>query len=402
MRMVAYQRYVQLSQSRDSEERGQAAHLAAMAYLAHKGPADEQAALYAALMNFLDDPSVKVRAALAYGLLHSEHAPRPIMLSLAQDAPVISRAVVQFSPVLLDADLMGIIRSGDPEMLAVMTARPTLSQRVALALVRLGDPDLCVRVLGRTDIGLPEDDLSMLADKWGEDAKVRGALLKRGDLPGIARLHLVGCVREALVGLRIVKGAIQPRRLERLMRDACDGATTEIGEREAGRGASGFAAAMAEGEKINARLMLHALVHGRVLFFADALAQLSGTPRTKVFTILDGGSRAALHALFTRSGFTPAVRNLLARMVGHARRADLADDVTARHYVVSLLIEELIAEHDGELPSSLDESFAYLNEQNIALARSAARGVMPAFAAEAPDGTMVADLREERLALPAA
>ena len=402
MRMVAYQRYVQLSQSRDSEERGQAAHLAAMAYLAHKGPADEQAALYAALMNFLDDPSVKVRAALAYGLLHSEHAPRPVMLSLAQDAPVISRAVVQFSPVLLDADLMGIIRSGDPDMLAVITARPALSQRVALALARLGDPDLCVRVLGRTDIGLPEDDLSMLADKWGEEARVRGALLRRRDLPGIARLHLVGCVREALAGLRIVKGAIQPRRLERLLRDACDSATTAIGEREAGRGARGFAAAMAEGEKINARLMLHALVHGHVLFFADALAQLSGTPRAKVFTILDGGSRAALHALFTRCGFTPAVRNLLARMVGHARRADLADDVAARHYVVSLLIEELIAEHDGELPSALDESFAYLNEQNVALARSAARGVMPAFAAELLDGTMVADTREERLALPAA
>lgn len=400
--MVAYQRYVKLSQSRDSEERGQAAHLAALAYLAHKGPADEQAALYATLMNFLDDPSVKVRAALAYGLLHSEHAPRPIMLSLSQDAPVISRAVVQFSPVLLDVDLMGIIRSGDPDMLAVMTVRPTLSQRVALALVRLGDPDLCARVLERADIGLPEDDFLALADKWGEDGKVRGALLKRRDLPGIARLHLVGCVREALAGLRIVKGAIQPRRLERLMRDACDNATTAIGEREAGRGTSTFAAALAGGEKINARLMLHALVHGHVLFFADALAQLSRTPRTKVFSILDGGSRAALHALFTRCGFTPAVRNLLARLVGHARRADLADDVTARHYVVSLLIEELIAEHDGELPSSLDESFAYLNEQNIALARSAARGVMPAFAAETPDGVMVPELQPERLTLPAA
>jgi uncharacterized protein (DUF2336 family) len=400
--MVAYQRYVQLSQSRNSEERGQAAHLAALAYLGHKGPADEQAALYAALMSFLDDPSVKVRAALAYGLLHSEHAPRPIMLSLAQDAPVISRAVVQFSPVLLDADLMGIIRSGDPDMLVAMTARASLSQRIALALTRLGDPDLCVRVLERLDIGLPEDDLVALADKWGEDARVRGALLKRRDLPGIARLHLVSCVREALGGLRIVKGAIQPRRLERLLRDACDNATTAIGEREAGRGARGYVAAMAEGEKINARLVLHALVHGHVLFFADALAQLSGTPLAKVFTILDGGSRAALHALFTRCGFTPAVRNLLARMVGHARRADLADDFAARHYVVSLLIEELIAEHDGELPPSLDESFAYLNEQNIALARRAARGVMPAFAAEAPEEIMVAELTPERLALPAA
>src|SRR5690606_36822789 len=105
--MVAYQRYVELSQSADSDERGQAAHMAALAYLDHRGPADEQAALYAALITFLDDPSVRVRAALAYGLLHSDRAPRPIMLSLAQDAPVISRAVVQYSAVLLDAYLMG-------------------------------------------------------------------------------------------------------------------------------------------------------------------------------------------------------------------------------------------------------------------------------------------------------
>ena len=400
--MVAYQRYVELSQSRNSEERGQAAHLAAMAYLGHRGPADEQAALYAALVNFLDDPSVKVRAALAYGLLHSEHAPRPLMLSLAQDAPVISRAVVQFSPVLLDADLMGIIRSGDPDMLVAITARPTLGQRIALALTRQNDPDLCVRVLGRADIGLPEDDLLALAETWGEDARVRGALLNRTDLPGTARLHLVECVREALAGLRIVKGSIQPRRLERLMRDACDDAATTIGEREAGRGARRYVVTMVANEKINTRLMLHALVHGHVLFFSDALAQLSGTPRAKVFTILDSGSRGVLHALFARCGFSPAVRSLLARLVAHARRNDLADDVAARHHIVSLLIEELIAEHDGVLPTSLDEAFAYLNEQNIALARKAARGVMPAFAAEARDEVMVTDMQTERLALPAA
>lgn len=401
--MVAYQQYVQLSQSGDSEERGQAAHLAAMAYLGHRGPADEQAALYAALMNFLDDPSVKVRAALAYGLLHSEHAPRPIMLAMAQDAPVISRAVVQFSPVLLDADLMGIIRSGDPDMLVVMTARPVLSQRVALALLRLNMPDLCVRVLGRNDIEFPEDDLMALAERWGEDAKVRGAMLARRDLPGLARLYLVEKVREALMGARIVKGSIQPRRLERLMRDACDRATTEIGEREAGKGRQRFVAEMAESEKINARLMLHALVHGHVLFFADCLSYLSQTPRAKVFTLLDCGSRAALNAMFTRSGFSPAVRNLLARLVFHARKSDLADDLAARYFVVTLLIEELIAEHEGDIPPALDEAFAYLNEQNIALARAAARGVMPAFADEAPDAMMVPDLRgEEPLALPAA
>src|SRR6218665_1236310 len=108
--MVAYQDFVTLSQSGDSEERGQAAHLAAQAYLDHAGPADEHAALYAALIGFLDDPSVKVRAALAYGLLHSEDAPRPIIMALLQDSAIISRAVLQYSPILIDADLLVALR----------------------------------------------------------------------------------------------------------------------------------------------------------------------------------------------------------------------------------------------------------------------------------------------------
>ena len=65
--MVAYADFVSLSQSGDSEERGQAAHLAAMAYLHHSGPADEHAALYAALIGFLEDRSVKVRTTRVWG-----------------------------------------------------------------------------------------------------------------------------------------------------------------------------------------------------------------------------------------------------------------------------------------------------------------------------------------------
>ena len=69
-------------------------------------------------------------------------------------------------------------------------------------------------------------------------------------------------------------------------------------------------------------------------------------------------------------------------MVFHARATDLADDAGARHYVVTALTEELIGEHDGVIPEELEEAFAYLSEQNIILARKAARGVMAAFAEE--------------------
>ena len=63
--MVAYQEFVSLSRSPDSEARGSAAHLSALAYLNHVGPADEHAALYAALIGFLAYPATLLGGAIS-------------------------------------------------------------------------------------------------------------------------------------------------------------------------------------------------------------------------------------------------------------------------------------------------------------------------------------------------
>ncbi len=402
--MVAYHQFVELSRSGDSEQRGQAAHLAAMAYLAHIGPADEQAALYAALIGFLDDPSVKVRAALAYGLLHATAAPRPILLALLQDSPVISRAVAQYSPALIDADLIALVGHADPAMLLAVAMRERLSLRLVTAMIARGERSVTLKLLARADAPVAAETLLRLADEKGrEDAGLRGALLARHDLSAEARLVLVEAAALALACCRIVKGAVAPKRLLRLLRDHTDMAMTAIGEREAARPMTSYAAGLVQSEKVSTRVMLHALVNGHVLFFADCVAELSEISRDKVFTLLETGSRAALNALLARCGLKEAVRNLIARLVFHARAADLADDVTARHFVVTVLTEELIVEHDGVIPPELEEAFNYLSEQNVVLARSAARGVMSAFAVDAgADLDLPALFEDERLALPAA
>ena len=402
--MVAYQDFVALSQSRDSEERGQAAHLAAMAYLNHYGPADEHAALYAALIGFLDDPSVRVRGALAYGLLHALEAPRPILLALLQDSAVISRAVVQYSPALVDADIMGVIRDGDEAMLLAVAMRERLTSRIVEALVDRGGRPLILALLSRTGVPFTEDMLRRIAaNEASDDAELRGLLLDRDDLPADSRLILVQAVAAALRATRIVSGAVAAHRLDRLLRDATDTALTSIGEQEAAAGRAPYAATLVDSERVSTRVMLHAIVQGHVLFFADCVATLSEVPRQKVFTLLESGSRAALNALFSRCGLSAPVRNMLARLIFHARAADLADDLAARHFVVTAMTEELIFDHRGTIPPELEEAFAYLSEQNVILARRAARGVMAGFAGST-DAEM--DLpriaQEDRLALPAA
>ena len=402
--MVAYHHFVELSRSEDSEQRGQAAHLAALENLAHVGPADEQAALYAALIGFLDDPSVKVRAALAYGLLHAQAAPRPVLLSLLHDSAVIARAVAQYSPALIDVDLLAVIRSAEPTMLTAIAMRETLSARLVDTLLGRGDRDVVLTLLARPDAAIAPAALMRLAEELGRtDAVVRGHLLARNDLPPAARLLLVEAVAEALRDMRLVKGAIRPKRLETLLRDAADTALTAIGERTDGPPRAHYAAKLVEDQRISTRVMLHAIINGHVMFFAESVAELGELSRDKVFTLLETGSRAALNALLARCGIGEAVRNLVARLVFHARTADLADDVAARHFVVTVLTEELIIEHGGVIPRDLEEAFTYLSEQNVALARAAARGVMSAFA-DGPDADrpMPAVEAEDRIALPAA
>ena len=400
--MIGYQEFVGLSRSSDSDERGHAAHLAALAYLNHRGPADEQAALYAALIGFLDDPSVKVRAALAYGLLHAAEAPRPVMLALLHDSAIIARAVLQYSPVLVDADLLGLARKGDAATLLAIAQRRTISTRLARELLARQDRSLTLRLLRRADIALDAALLDGLVAAHGGEAEFRGALLKRRELSANGRLLLVQRATEAMKGCRLVRGALAPDRLARLLRDGADTAVSAIGEAELHREQPGYVTQLVASERMNTRLLLHAVVTGHVMFFSACIAELAEVSRDKVFSMLERGSRPALNALFARCGLRPGLCRLLVRLVLHARLADLADDVAARHYVVTALTDELIAEHDGEIPPDLEEAFAYLSEQNISLARKAARGVMAAFAETADAPVALPPGQRELLELPAA
>ncbi len=408
--MVAYQHFVALSHSSDSAQRCRAAHMVSAAYARHDGPADERAALYAAVLGFLDDASVKVRASLAYGLLHADTAPRLVMLSLAGDAPIIARAVVQYSPVLLDVDLLSVANSPGVEIREAIANRKQLSEKLVRALVAFGHRKITLSLLERPDVSFPGDVLERLTLSEGKTAKFRGRLLRRPELPALCRLALVKRISQALNNSRMVKGAISPERLGRLMGDALDNSTTQLGEAEAQEQRSDFASGLQDSALLNTRLLLHALVNGRVLFFADCIALLAEMPRDKVFALLEQGSRVGLNALLSQCGMAPALRNLVARLVIFARTADLSDDISAKHFIVTALIEELIIEHDGQIPDELEPAFTYLNEQNMKLARKAASGVMPAFSEQSskdlqlPDAKRLEDPNSEPqpMALPAA
>ena len=242
---------------------------------------------------------------------------------------------------------------------------------------------LCLTFWRDTNCGWRPKASRSLATRAAADSALRGALLARSDLPPTVRLTLAEQVRAALMATRIVKGAVAPQRLARIMRNGADDAATAIAEAELESGGRGVLNHLCETGGLSTRLMLQSLIFGRIRFFAAAMSLLVDMPEARVISILETGGRASVLALFERAGLKTALSDLLIRLVMHARTADLADDLSARYFVVTVVIDELVIEHDGQIPPSLTDAFSYLNEQNVTLARKAARGVMVGFAREA-------------------
>src|SRR5262245_41927112 len=78
-------------------------------YLYSERPAQERAAVEGALIRALDDASPLVRTALAQALAFSELAPPPVILALAADQAEVSSWVLEYSPLLVDADLVDAV-----------------------------------------------------------------------------------------------------------------------------------------------------------------------------------------------------------------------------------------------------------------------------------------------------
>ena len=80
---------------------------------------------------------------------------------------MIARAVAQYSPALMDVDLLPLVRAADPIMLIAVTMRETLSVRLVDALLDRHDRDVALKLLGRPDTPFGPGTLLRLAEEFG-------------------------------------------------------------------------------------------------------------------------------------------------------------------------------------------------------------------------------------------
>ncbi len=258
----------------------------------------------------LDDPSPKVRLALADALAYSDDAPRHIIFSLAQDQPEIACVVLIHSPVLRDTDLVDLIGNGTPMTRAMIAARPFLEAGACAALGEIGEILEISVLLENRSAAITPFTLRRIADRHATDAEIRDLLLHRDDLPADVRYAIVGHIGAALAASDLVCYAMTPNRALGVIRDASETATVLIAGDVTGDAMPILVEHLRVGGDLTPAFLMNTLCSGKLDFFAQAVSNLSGLEQQQVRSILATGRHHALKALFHSIGLFGAVLDI--------------------------------------------------------------------------------------------
>lgn len=336
---------------------------------------EDRCAAEAALTLLLDDPSSKVRAAIAEALSMSRRAPLQIINALACDQPEVAALIIARSPLLQDADLIDRVVSGNSAIQKLVAGRARLSPSVAAAVAELGDCGACLALLGNSGAELAAISFRRLIARHGDNADMRQALLAHGALPTDCRHMLLVKVGDALKASPLVTRLIGATRAERITREACIRASLTLINGTRAHDHPALVEHLRLSGELTAALIIRTVAHGKIDFFGAALVALTGQAESRVRALLANGHDVALSALMRKAGLSDVIHRVVTTALKVWRDVANGKRVAGAQEVSWLMLAELGGQGaEGDLA-------ALLKSIHIDALRDNARGHALAIAA---------------------
>jgi len=298
--------------------RAEATGALARAYLYSDLSEDDRSVAEGAMIIMLDDPSPLVRRALAEALCGSADAPPAVIHGLAGDQPDIAALVLERSELFIDADLVEIVATGHTVVQCAVARRQWLPRAVAAALAEIGTPEACLTLIENMSADIALFSVDRIVERHGHLAAIREALLARDDVPAPTRQALVAKLSEALADFVTARAWLAPDHAQRITREACEKAAVTISATVPEEGQALIGHLRATGQ-LTAGLILRAVLSGNVLLFEDALADLSGLPRSRIHGIIRSRSASGFRALYERAGLPESAYPAFREVIGALR-----------------------------------------------------------------------------------
>jgi uncharacterized protein (DUF2336 family) len=287
-------------------ERAEATRSLARAWLISDLGDDDRGAAEGALLMLLDDPSPLVRQAMAEAFARSTDAPAAIVQALSLDQPSVALPVLEHSPLLIDADLVDIIATGNGEMQCAIARRVNLPASVCAAIAEVGTAAAALELIENPYAELADFSWDRIVERHGHLAAIRESMLVLEDLPAATRLALVAKLSDTLAQFVVARNWLSLDRAERIAGEARDRSTIHIAARSRGDDMRGLVRHLRATGQLTAGLILRALLSGNLELFDAALSELSDLPQARVSALLHDRGGASLQALLVRAGLPPS------------------------------------------------------------------------------------------------
>jgi len=283
-------------------ERAEATRALARAWLISDLSEDDRIAAEGALLMLLDDPSPLVRQAMAEVFARSPDAPATIVRALAADQPSIALPVLEYSPLLIDADLVDIVATGTSDMQCSIARRINLPSSVSAAIAEVGSAAAALELIENAYAELAPFSWDRIVERHGHLAAIREAMLLLEGLPAATRAALVAKLSNTLAQFAAARNWLSPERAGRLADESRERSTISIAARSRGEDMQGLVQHLRATGQLNAGLILRALLSGNLELFEAALAQLADLPLARVTALVHDRGNASLQALLIRAG----------------------------------------------------------------------------------------------------
>ena len=284
-------------------ERAEATRALARAWLISDLTAEDRAAAEGALLMLLDDPSPLVRQAMAEVFARSADAPAAIVQALALDQPSIALPILEHSPLLIDADLVDIVATGNCETQCAIARRNNLPPSVSAAIAEVGTAAAALELIENAFAELAPFSWDRIVERHGHLAAIRESMLVLEGLPSATRLALVAKLSETLAQFVVARNWMSADRAGRIASDARERSTVHIAARSRGEDMLGLVRHLRATGQLTAGMILRALLSGNLDLFDSALAELTDLPLSRVSALLHDRGGASLQALLIRAGF---------------------------------------------------------------------------------------------------
>jgi uncharacterized protein (DUF2336 family) len=365
--------FLQWMEGAPSGQRADAAGALARSYLHTEVDEETRSAMEAALTVLLDDEAPEVRFALADAFASSEKSPRHIIIALAADHAEIAEIVLHRSPIFIDAELVDIAAAAAELLQVAVARRPIVSSAVAAAIAEVGEEAACLALLGNPGASIARISFRRMAERFGEAAEFREAMLARGGVPPEVQQLLVLSASKALGSMALVKSWVPEERVLAVTRDACDRATVAIAAESETRELPALVEHLRVTGQLTTALLLRAVCAGNISFFETALATLARLPEYRITSLVRAGRISGVRAVYAKAGLPAIAFDAFAAALDTWRTLNAEGPPADRYRATMLMVDAVLARYADISDGEMNELAAMLRRFAADQSREAAR-----------------------------